>query len=296
MTDDMDIRTFFRTAPPILSLFTTAGKGRGANDANNKAREKILAGLYWCTDAPLQTLRASWVPFLATLCDTPFDDVVIQRKGGRGANYDFAIRFLQGGSEVKQIPAEFKHNAARIDKLPEYFSPAADKPYFQRLYADVFYESFLGRICDVYPGLTKPEKETYLRLVYNNDYDRHPFFRALYDAETSGTKEQYRQKQAIVKDSIRTYLADNVASLDLATLSRDMRERQAGKVFILWDLKTFAADTIRDEEMELTHVERVKNGNTIVVVSKAGTKHNMLLRWKNHLGILYPAWQISLSR
>jgi hypothetical protein len=48
--------------------------------------------------------------------------------------------------------------------------------------------------------------------------------------------------------------------------------------------------------MDLTHVEGVKNGNTIVVVSKAGTKHNMLLRWKNHLGILYPAWQISLSR
>jgi hypothetical protein len=48
--------------------------------------------------------------------------------------------------------------------------------------------------------------------------------------------------------------------------------------------------------MDLTHVEGVKGENTIVVVSRAGTKHHMLLRWKNHLGILYPAWQISLSR
>jgi hypothetical protein len=291
----MDVRTFYRTASS-LRLFLEAGRDRGMNDANNKARELILAGLYESADPSLQTLRTSWMEFLRSLCSEPFDTVDVKQKGGRGANYDFMIRFLRSGSEVKHVPSEFKHNASHIDALPQYFSPAADKPYLARSYAEVFYDSFLGPVCAVYPGIAKPDKDVYLRLVYNNDYDRHTFFRALYDAEEAGTKDQYTQKQRIVCESIRMYLADYANSLDLALLSKDIRERQSGKVFILWDTKTFRSDTIRDEEMDLTHVEGVKNGNTIVVVSKSGTKHNMLLRWKNHLGILYPAWQISLSR
>jgi hypothetical protein len=91
-------------------------------------------------------------------------------------------------------------------------------------------------------------------------------------------------------------LTEFSSTLNLSTLSSDIRERQSGKVFILWNLREFQSDFIRDDEMEITSVERIKNGNVLVAVSKAGTKHNMLLRWKNHLGILYPAWQISLSR
>ena len=36
--------------------------------------------------------------------------------------------------------------------------------------------------------------------------------------------------------------------------------------------------------------------NTIVCSTKSDTKVNMLLRWRNHAGILNPAWQISLKR
>jgi len=295
MTEDMDIRSFLRIASPA-NLFRAAGRGRETNDASNKAREKLLVSLYHSTNPADQELRASWTGFLPTLCPQPFDDVIVKQKGGRGANHDFVLHFRQAGVEVASLKAEFKHNASRIDSLPEYFSPAADKPYLPKLYAEVFYDEYLDRICEVYPGLTKPERDTYLRLVYNNDYDRHPFFRALYDAEVAGTRDQYNQKRSIVQNSITNYLTMYAASLDLAALSKDMRDRQSGKVFILWNLSSFLADTIREEEMDLTHVEGIKGGNTIVVASRAGTKHHMLLRWKNHLGILYPAWQISLSR
>lgn len=294
MSDTMDIRTFFQATP---NLFATAGKGRGSNDAANKQREKILVDLYHSTDPSLQDLRTKWRSFLPTLCSETYDDVFVKLRGGRGANYDFEISFLHGGACVKSIHAEFKHNAARIDKLPEYFSPAADKPYLPRLYADAFYES-LDDLCEVYPGLSaqKPDRETYVRLVHNDDYDRHPFFRMLYTMEKEGTKEQYTQKQTLVRESIRKFLDTYGSNLDLSALSKDIRVRQSGKVFILWTLTEFKSDSLREEEMEITHVDRVKNGNTLVVVSKFGTKHNMLLRWKNHLGILYPAWQISLTR
>lgn len=281
-----------------MDLFRTAGNGRETNDATNKAREEILVTLYHSTDDSLAPLRTAWTSFLPTLCPLPYDDLRTTRKGGRGANHDFDLTFLSQGTPIHAIKSEFKHNARTLDKLPQYFSPGADKPYFPRPYADLFYDDFLDRICQVYPGVgdLKPAKDIYLRLVYNDAYDRHPFFRALYDAETEGTRDQYKQKQRIVRESIRTYLETYAKDLDVARLSADIRERQSGKVFILWTLQEFVSDTLRDDELEITHVERVKNGNTVVAVSRAGTRHNMLLRWKNHLGILYPAWQISLTR
>lgn len=281
-----------------MDLFLAAGVGRETNDAANKVREEILATLYHSTDTQLAPLRDAWKTFLSTLCPLPYDDVHAVRKGGRSANHDFNLTFLADSAPILSVKTEFKHNARTLEKLPQYFSPAADKPYFPRLYADVFYDDFLDRACQVYPGVAdlKPSKETYLRLVYNDTYDRHPFFRAFYDAETNGTREQYKQKQQVVRESIRTYLDTYGKDLDVARLSADIRERQTDKVFILWTLREFIKDTLQDDELEITHVERVKNGNTLIAVSKAGTRHNMLLRWKNHLGVMFPAWQISLTR
>jgi hypothetical protein len=280
-----------------MELFNTAGENRGNNDANNKAREDFLVSLYDSIEPSHQELRQKWQEFLKTLCVDPYTRVVVKKRGGRSANYDFDISYFMNDALVKHVKAEFKHNSDSIAKLPEYFSPAADKPYIPRLYADFFYE-FLDRICAVYPEVAahKPERGVYLRLVHGNDYDRHPFFRTLYDMEKAGTPEQAKQKQNIVKESIRSYLTEFSSTLNLSTLSSDIRERQSGKVFILWNLREFKSDFIREDEMEITHVEQIKNGNVVIAVSKAGTNHNMLLRWKNHLGILYPAWQISLTR
>ena len=291
----MDVRRFFRCAR--MDLFRGAGAGRQNNDANNKLRESVLLNLRHSTDPALNDLRNSWQHTLSTLCPHPHNDIVVKKLGGRSANHDFQFLYTQDGTPILTVNAEFKHNAASISKLPQYLSVAADKPYLPRLYADFFYD-FLDRICDVYPGLSqhKPDKETYLRLIHNTGYDRHPFFQTLYDMEGAGTIEQVKQKKQIVKESIRLYLETYANSLNIAQLTQDIRERQVGKVFVLWNLREFVVDSIREDEMEITHVEGIKNNNTIVAVSKAGTKHMMLLRWKNHLGVLYPAWQISLSR
>lgn len=280
-----------------MDLFRVAGSGRGANDANNKIRESLLVDLYHSTDPFLQELRCLWRTFLSTLCPEPYDDVIVTKRGGRSANYDFEILYRMNGVDVRTVKAEFKHNASRIEKLPQYFSPSADKPYTARLYADFFYD-FLDQICEIYPNITthKPERELYVKLVHNNDYDRHPFFRTLYDSEKSGTQAQAKQKQKIVRESIKAYMAAYAGTLNVEQLTKDVRDRQTGKVFVLWNLREFVSDSIREEEMEITHVERIKNNNTIVAMSKSGTRHNMLLRWKNHLGVLYPAWQISLTR
>jgi hypothetical protein len=293
----MDIRAFFQRIPNPVNIFTSAGTHRESNDSSNKQRETILVNLYHSTDSSLQELRKKWVAFLDTLCYEPYDNVIVKHQGGRKSNYDFEISYFMKGQCIKTIHAEYKHNTDKIENLPEYFSPAADKQYTSRLYADFFYD-YLDEICDVYPGLysKKPDRQTYVYLVHNNDYDRHPFFRTLYNMEINGTEQQYKQKKEIVSRSIYRFLEEYCKNINLIELSNDIYSRQNGKVFILWNLREFKSDIIRKDEMELTHIEGIKNGNTLIVVSKSGTKHNMLLRWKNHIGIMYPAWQISLSR
>jgi hypothetical protein len=287
--------TFVSTAMNWRELFCNPGKGRNTNDSLNKTRETFLASLLDSPQPEYEDIRNQWNAFLHSLCQDEHDRVTVKKIGGRSANYDFEISFYKDGTCLKTIKTDYKHNASTLQSLPEFFSPAADKPYLSVSYAQWYYHQYLDRVCSIY-GLSKPDEVTYLQCVYNNDYDKHPFFRAFYVAEAQGTREQYKQKQQLVKQSINEYLQSFINSLDLRAIEQDIRNRQVNKVFILWNLKEFRADTIRDDELDIVGVEGIKNGNTIVLSTKAGTKYNMLLRWKNHIGILYPAWQISLSR
>jgi hypothetical protein len=291
------------SAPAItlrdIDLFLTRGIGRGNNDANNKKREAVLCMLYHATgdflaDATWSSMQTKWREFLGTLCSAPYDDVRVHQRGGRSENYDLDITYLHTGVAVSTVKAEFKHNAASLAALPQYFSPADNKPYMPVRYADFFYGHYIDQVCPT--GVEKPDRDTYLSLVYSDNYSRHPMFQALRDSDRANRDRCPPARARVVKDSIAAYLDEYKTQLNMAELSKDIRERQMGKVFILWDLNTFRSDTIHDDEMEIASVEGVKNKNVLVAVSKAGTKHNMLLRWKNHQGVLYPAWQISLSR
>lgn len=284
-----------------IELFFTPGKGRGSNDAYNKKRESILCVLYdppveYVADARWRDMREKWRSLLAALCSTPYDDVRVVQRGGRGANYDFDITFLSGGSVVQSTKVEFKHNASTIKSIPQYYSVADNKLYMPTSYADFFYANYVDRLCELYPGIVKPDRETYMRIIYSHEYAKDPFFQTLYTADTIGDKTVKKAKGRLVKESIAAYLRGNVEHLDTSRLSRDICSSQTDKVFVLWDLSRFHVDVIRPEEMEIVAVECVKNGNVLVALSRSGTRHNMLLRWKNHLGVLYPAWQISLSR
>lgn len=282
-----------------IRLFKSAGTSRGSNDDNNKRREAVLAILY---NPPQDYLHASmdwaimqskWAAFLRTLCAN-FDDVKIVPKAGRGHNYDFVIQFLKEGGVIQSVNAEFKHNARAINNLPEYFSPASNKPYVAVSYAEYFYDNYIERlyaISGASPDI-RISKEDYLRLIHQDVYSKHPFFVYLYENEGAF----FEAKRQLVRESITNFLNAYGSQLDVAALTADVKMRQSGKLFILWDCNDFYADKIRDDELEIEGVDSIKNGNVLVVRSKSGTRHNMLLRWKNHLGVLFPAWQISLTR
>ena len=274
-----------------MQLFTKAGTGRGLNDKANKLRETILVSLSaQSSSEEYPELYMHWTNCLRSLCPVPYDTWKCTKQAGRGKNYDFDIVYHKENTVVHSVKAEFKHNARTITNLPQYWSPCANKPYIPVLYADYFYDNYSDKL-QSFVSVPKPSKEEYLRMVHQDDYSVHPFFQTLYDQE----KTFYKEKQAIVRESIANYLQTHGHLLDCVKLTEDIRSRQNGKTFLLWDKTTFHVETLADEDMEVTHIDSITK-NTIIVATKGSAKHELLLRWKNHLGVLFPAWQISLTR
>lgn len=293
-----------------IDLFFVRSKGRDANDKNNKKREVILNILVnglpeeFETDQRWKTLQEKFISCLHSLCSEPFDSIKIRNLGGRHNNRDFDVDYIKDHNVIKTIRCEYKHNAKSINKLPQYLSESEKKGYIPTSYADFYYTHYSDKVSALY-GLDTPDRETYLRSVFGTNYACHPYFQALYDSDTRADnkkeenvdeKKKQAAKKVIVTESIAAFLAQNSHTLQIGKLMEDIKATQTRKMFILWDLCSFHVDSFRDDEFELTCVEGVKNNNTIIVGSKAGTKHNLLLRWRNHLGVLLPAWQISLTR
>jgi ATP phosphoribosyltransferase regulatory subunit HisZ len=84
--------------------------------------------------------------------------------------------------------------------------------------------------------------------------------------------------------------------LNVKYLNQKLIETQKNKVFLLWDTKIFHIETIKPYELTCSTIKNIKNNNTIVLNTESKGEIHMLLRWKNHIGVLYPAWQISLKR
>ena len=158
-------------------------------------------------------------------------------------------------------------------------------------YYDFFLPAYVGTDAEGLGSVAVPDRATYLQKVYNNAYDAHPFFRAVYNREETAKAA----KAAVVNDSIRSFLAEYGSACDLAHLSGLLQAKQVGKVFVLWDgVGAFHLDRLSTEDLTITEVVGVRNGNTLEVRSGGGCTFHLLLRWKNHKGVLYPAWQIKL--
>ena len=122
----------------------------------------------------------------------------------------------------------------------------------------------------------------------------------MYDNETKYIKE----KKIIVDDSIDYYLKNNADKIDIIQLNNKFNESQIDKIYILYSIKEkkFFIDRLTDNELTLTGkfiLEKNKQNyiNKIIYETKYLTSQiHMLLRWRNHAGILNPAWQISIVR
>ena len=280
------------------ALFQTAGAGRGNNDRLNKAREDTLAGILYRTDDTLtpyeRELKAKWQRCLWSFYSEDHNEISIAQKAGRGNNYDFLVKYLKDGAEVHSEKIEFKHNTADLESMPQFLSLSSKSLTFDKDYAEYYYDNYLPQYVATDAGITEPipEKALWLKKVGCAKYDGHPFFRQLKDREDTVAKSE---KSKVVNDSITAYLEAHGRSLDLKHLAGEFHRTQAKKQYVLWDLHEFRVVKPLVDFDELVYAGLNPKKNAILVNGRA-TQYELLLRWKNHKGILYPAWQISLSK
>jgi hypothetical protein len=284
--------------------------------------EDELLGANW------KYVKAEWdkaIQIVATKTNVtePYASYRIEKKGGRKFNYDGVVMFYnEGGEVVASRKIEFKYGATNVNSVPQFLSLTTKK--YQHMFREetataaatatsiasqsyevFWYHEYLDKYIACDPQLeksqpsppSKPSLEEYLRCIQNTNYGVNPFFEHLKKCENNFKKE----KAAVVNKSISEYLSLFGSKIDLGIFTQKIRESQTDKTFILWgknmkDMKCHI-DAILPEEMEDIQFRSIKNKNTIVLESSVTkTTYNLLLRWRNHKGILNPAWQISMKR
>jgi hypothetical protein len=282
-----------------ISVFTT-GNSRSANDSANKKREVIIYLLLkhripeaWFANQEWTKLRDNLYDYINGLYEDPrIVKVQFFYRAGRNYNYDFELRYFAENFELlKTIKLEYKHNCSKLNSYPQFLSSAANSFVLGQCYAQYFYENYIGQIAELY-NIPPPNKKEYMKFVYNSSYDKHEFFQELKEKED----EHIEDKKKIVKESIKQFLLLS-NRIDVDKLKKKLKDSQTEKVFMLYKNGKFYRDEITQEEITITTFSGIKNGNTLVFnTQNKKTQIKILLRWKNHAGILYPAWQIGLKR
>lgn len=271
--------------PASILVFFHPSK-RASNDSTNKLREIILEnimtsphlddkdyGIRW------KQVRDSWSTSIQSITQEPYDRFQVTRKGGRKYHHDFTIDFYNDSKLVDTQQIEFKFGKT-IKSVPQFLSMYSHFTMFQNTYAVFYYENYLDQYL-AYVGIEKPPLTEYLEQVYKTNYT-HPFFATLKEREI----EHKKLKSDIVNDSIKAYLQANATKIILPVLYEKLLASQK-KTFLLWDETQFTTHKLSFEPLEYKGF----NNNTIFIASGLYTL-KLLLRWKNHKGILGPAWQI----
>ena len=283
-----------------IQLFFEASK-RSENDQANKLREKILGVLTNPPAAYLEDpewgskwthLYSEWMKAVECVSDQTavpdYTRTAIEVKAGRTNHYDMNLSFYLDDFQVAVRKIEFKYGADQLKKLPQFLSLGAGFSMFEYTYPQYYYDHYLEEYVGCDEGLTeqKPVWEEYQK-EGKKVSSSHSFFIQLKEREETNKA----QKADVVNRSISTYLEKYASSIQLDVLMDKFKTSQEGKIYLLWS-GAFHVETM-DELCELEWIG-VKRGHTIQVRS-GEVIFNLLLRWRNHKGILNPAWQISMK-
>lgn len=275
------------------------GGGRAANDSNNRDREHALACLLTptidhCLTDPthgpawraLQTkFRTACIRLGETCGFSGWTAIVVNHVGGR-TNCDFQIIYVGCGT----ANMEFKFSS-----MPQFLSLPASKPFHPVLFCEHYYEHDLLAVMDSLkvPHTLKPSLDEYKKYIHQDNYDKMPLTAALYKAEKdAGSAIQ----TARVKKSIHDYLATSASGTNLEAVTAELQRTQKDKHYLIYKKDDFTHYKLHPDELVASAVIGVKGETLILQSSRPTTQIHMMLRWKNHQGILFPAWQIKMVR
>ena len=178
------------------------GGGRGKNDSNNNKREKLLYCIlnnsipeeWYVIDERWQKLRNGADAWIKDIFPEGIKDIKLL--AGRNNNSDFLIN----GQKV-----EFKFGGEKTTSQPQFLSISSDKMIGDISYAEYFYDKgYVLKICEL-ANLEIPNKEDYLKIIHQDNYDKNKFFRILYNKEEED-HDFKKEKPLIVYDSVNNYL------------------------------------------------------------------------------------------
>ena len=274
---------------------------RTKNDETNNLREKIISRIFSVSEEnfshPIygemwRLVRYQFSLYIKKLSKgTVYTSFKLKHKGGRGHNHDFDILYYNEDTCVLTILFEFKYGASSINKLAQFLSLQAKHEIFEYTYVVFYYTKYLNEYMKTDPDITVhiPSLEDYLKYVTSITPNVHPFFAQLAEREDYYKKE----KNTVVNNSIREYLSLYGHTINLDKLYNKIAKTQKNKMYLLWFKNELHFDELVVDNNMI--VGSIKNGNVLQVKS-GNTTYNLLLRWRNHKGILNPAWQISVTR
>lgn len=271
---------------------------KSRNDSCNKQREYILLSIVnkqipelWLLNEKWKNLYNKLWKFVFEISNTNEKSNILKiYKGSRLNNYDFLLIDIQNQQEYK---IEFKYNIDKIIKSPEFLSISCKDILINNIdYSEFFYDNYISKIANLYNIQNLiPSKEKYLKNIFSINYKNDKFFDYLYKNEKLFIKE----KKKITDESISNFLNQDIPINFNKVLEK--LKNQENKIYLCYKNENFYFDKINKEELENLEFQNIINNNVIILKNKNSKSYlKLLLRWKNHSGILYPAYQISLIR
>jgi hypothetical protein len=217
-----------------------------------------------------------------------YNNLIVKHMGGRMYNYDFKFIFDNKDEEFKKI--EFKFNCNLIDDTPQFSSPTKPSEYFINKqgfipFEEYFYDNYFLAICEK-GNLPIPSREIYLKEINNNSPECLTEYKKLY--KTNKQFAKFCKKQDF--NAIKNYLKNN--KLDFDALNNYLHKTQKDKIYLLYKDGDFKFETKPREEYTILK-EHVKIENKrVICYTKSNKKIEIRLRFKNCLGLAFPALQI----
>ena len=288
-----------------IKHFLSAGTNKSSNDESNKIRENIITNMYNLDDEYFndpeygtvwRDVKDKFDAIVSPLCGEPFKIIKIKHMGGMSYNYDFLLSYYNDETLIKQVKLEFKHNNSDVSDLVQFLE-LYDKDCKSTYnictvsYAEYYYDNYLDKYLetdDALVNIEKPDRETYLKNVYDITY-KHPFFAALYDRKTNNTKE----KKAVANESVKKYIEEFHTQFQFEKVTEKVRESQTNKVFLLWDCENFHTQVVDTNTLAITSIEKIKD--LYFDVNCTNFKYNIRIRlnWGNNNGLANPRWKFT---
>lgn len=300
--------TKFNVLPIIehINYFKYAGVNKFQNGVQNKIRENIITNMFNLNDnyfndpyfgSDWKNLQNKFINSVSTLCEIPFQKIILEPVGGMSYNYDFNLSFLdKNKNKIKKIKLEFKHNNSDISKLVQ-FMELYDKDCKDKFnlcsemsYTEYYYNNYLDKYLQTDNELIykKPEKREYLKYVSDISY-RHEFFNLLYKKKDN----QLNNKKKVANESVIEYLKLYSSTFNFDKVTEKIKESQRNKVYLLWDCENFHTQILDVENMSMSRIKKMNNLSFDVNVENFNYDICVRLRWANNNGLVNPSWKFS---